>query len=187
MKITFTRTKSSTTLYVTKSYRRANGKYSSKVIERLGTLDEIKHRSGDQDPVEWAKEYAKKLTLEEKNANESATITFSAQNTPPKDKKKLFNAGYLFLNKIYNELNIKDICSKISARHKFKYDLNDLVSNLIFSRILFPSSKKSTFEDSRKYIFPAKYDLQHVYRALSVLAQENDTIQAEVLDRKSVV
>ena len=58
MKLTKSSSKNSTTYYVQKSYRIGN-KTSTKTVERLGSLEELKARAGDKDPIEWANEYVK--------------------------------------------------------------------------------------------------------------------------------
>ena len=59
MNLTKAGSKNCPTYYIQKSIRVGN-KTSTKTIERLGSIEEIKARCGDQDPIEWAKEYAKK-------------------------------------------------------------------------------------------------------------------------------
>lgn len=77
MRVICTTTKKATTYYVIKSFRDANGKSTTKTVERLGIVDEIKARSGDEDPIEWANNYAKTLTLKEKEENKEITVKYS--------------------------------------------------------------------------------------------------------------
>ena len=72
------------------------------------------------------------------------------------------------------------ICRKIRYRYKFKYDLNAILSDLIYTRVLEPSSKTSSFKAAQQFLETPTYELHDVYRALSVLAKESDFIQAEV-------
>ena len=62
MKLTCSKSKNSCTYYVQKSVR-IGDRTTTKPVERLGSIEEIKSRCGDQDPIEWAREYTKKLTL----------------------------------------------------------------------------------------------------------------------------
>ena len=95
-------------------------------------------------------------------------------------KQKLFSGGYLFLQSIYYGLKMDSICRKIKSRHKFEYDLNAILSDLIYTRVLEPSSKSSSFRAAKQFLEPPTYELHDVYRALSVLASEMDFIQSEV-------
>jgi hypothetical protein len=107
-------------------------------------------------------------------------VPYSPNKLIPKGEQRSFNGGYLFLQKIYHQLKLDEICNNISDRHKFSFDLNQILSRLLYGRILFPASKLSTFRLSGCFLEQPTFDLQHVYRALEVIAQESDFIQAEV-------
>lgn len=177
MKLQITTSKNSKSLYVTKSFRE-NGKYSSKVIEKLGTYDELLKKLDGQDPIAWAKEYIKELNEQEKEEQRDVCIRVNPIKRIAKDTQASYNGGYLFLQKIYNELGLDKICKSISARHKFEYNLNDILSKLLYGRILFPASKLATCELSNNFIEQPKFELQHVYRALNILSKESDFIQS---------
>lgn len=193
MKLTCSKSKNSCTYYIQKSVRIGN-KTTTKPIERLGSIEEIKARCGDQDPIEWAKEYAKKLTLAEKESKQGILLKYSSSRLIDKNVRRSCNAGYLFLQDIYYSLGLNKICDKISEKYKFEYDLNDILSMLVYSRIIAPGSKLSSFENAQSFIEQPKCDLHQIYRALEVIAKENDFFQAElyknsqnVLNRKKEV
>ena len=52
--------------------------------------------------------------------------------------RKLYKGGYLFLQSIYYGLGFDRICRKIRDRHKFQCDLNAILSDLVYTRILEP-------------------------------------------------
>ena len=91
-----------------------------------------------------------------------------------------FNIGYLFLQDLYYKLGLNDICNSITDRYQFKFDLNDILSKLIYSRILFPASKLKTLELSKKFLEQPSFEYQHIERALPVLCKENDFIQSQL-------
>lgn len=163
------------TLYVYKSFRKENGKSSSKCVERLGRYDELKKIHDD--PVAWAKAYIAELN--EKEINE-VSIKYSTSKLIEKNSDVLFNGGYLFLQKIFYELGLDKICKNICKRYNFKYDLVDILSVLICGRILFPKSKLATFEDCKHQLEQHSFELQDVYRSLEVLAKEKDFIQSQL-------
>lgn len=107
-------------------------------------------------------------------------VPFHSNKLMDYHKKKLFTGGYLFLQSVYYGLRMDSICRKIKNRHKFAYDLNAILSDLIYTRVLEPSSKSSSFRAAKQLLEPPAYELHDVYRALSVLAGEMDFIQAEV-------
>lgn len=184
MRVTTSRSKNSESFYITKSYTNAQGKSTSKTIRKLGTLAELSRRLGtDRDGVmAWAIEEARMETLKYKSETEDAAVLIPFHPNRPMDynKKKLFNGGYLFLQSVYYGLKMDSICRKIRSRYKFEYDLNAILSDLIYTRVLEPSSKRSSFQAAKQFLEAPTYELHDVYRALSVLAKELDFIQAEV-------
>ena len=184
MRITTSKSKNSESFYITQSYTNANGKSTSKTIRKLGTLAELSAQlHTDRDGVvEWANEQARLETLKYKSEKEDATvmIPFHSNRLMDYNKQKLFSGGYLFLQSIYYGLKLDSVCRKIKSRHKFEYDLNAILSDLIYTRVLEPSSKSSSFRAAKQFLEPPTYELHDVYRALSVLASEIDFIQSEV-------
>ena len=193
MKLTCAGTKKSPTYYVQKSVRIGN-KTTTKTVERLGSIEEIQARCGDMDPIEWAKEYTKKLTLAEKESKQGILLKYSASMLIDKNVRRSCNAGYLFLQDIYYSLGLDRICSAISDKYKFDFDLNDILSMLVYSRIIAPGSKLSSFQSAQNFLEQPKCSLHQIYRALEIIAKENDFFQAElyknsqsVIERKKEV
>jgi len=169
-------------VYIMQSYRKADGKSTSRVFRRLGRLDELLERfSGDeQRMMEWAKQEAAKDTEANSVRNENISITLSQTAYIPKDEERSFPVGYLFLQKICSELHLENICRNIRHRHDFSYDFHAILTDLIYARILSPSSKLSSYGYCKTLPEPPKYTLQNVYRALSVMAEEAPFIQEEL-------
>ena len=184
MRVTTSKSKNSESFYITKSYTNAQGKSTSTTVKKLGTLAELSQRLGtDRDGVmAWAKEQARIETEKYLKETEDAVVTilFHPNRLMEYNRQKLFTGGYLFPQYVYYGLKIDSVCRKIRYRHQFKYDLNAILSDLIYTRILEPSSKSSSFKAAGKFLEPPSYELHDVYRALSVLAKESDFIQTEV-------
>lgn len=181
MKLTKSGSKNSPTYYVQKSIW-INDKSTTKTVERLGSLEELKARAGDMDPIEWAKEYVKKLTLAEKEAKKDITVKYSGSKQIDKNVKKSVNAGYLFLKKVYNGLKLHKVAKEISEKYKITYDLDSIFSSLLYSRILSPSSKEASFQYAENLPEKRNFELHQVYRALEVLAKENELIQKRLYE-----
>lgn len=184
MRVSTTKSKYSESFYITKSYINNQGKSTSKIIRKLGTLNELSDKlNTDRDGVmAWAKEQARLETEKYKNDNENKTvlIPFHSSRRLEYHKQKFFEGGYLFLQAVYYDLRLDHVCRKIKRNYKFDYDLNAILSDLVYTRILEPSSKRSSFKAASKFLEPPSYELHDVYRALSVLANECDLIQSEV-------
>lgn len=181
MKLTKSGSKNSPTYYVQKSIW-VNDKSTTKTVERLGSLEELKARAGDMDPIEWAKEYVKKLTLDEKESKKDITVKYSGSRQIDKNVKKSVNVGYLFLKKIYHELGLSKVSEEISEKYKITYDLDNIFSSLLYARILSPSSKEASFHYAENFLEKRNFELHQVYRALEVLQKESDFIQKKLYE-----
>ena len=169
-------------VYIYQSYRKESGKTSSRIYRKLGKFNDLLARfDGDKDKMmAWAKEEAAKDTAAYNKQKEKVSVQFSPAARIPLDEERSFNAGYLFLQKLCSELRIDNICRNIRNRHRFTYDLHAILTDLIYARILSPSSKMSSYSYCQSLLEPPGYSLQNVYRALSVMAQEADYIQEEL-------
>ena len=181
MRISIRKSKNFEFIYIIKDIY-SNGSRTTKTVEKLGKINELcseKNLSRDQ-VIEWAQSRAKKLTADEKNENSNIIIPFSSNRIIDLNTERKFNCGYLFLQSIYYQLKLDNICRNIKNRYKFDFDLNAILSDLIYSRILCPSSKRSSFQFASTLLEKPKYQLHDVYRALSVLAKESSYIQSEL-------
>ncbi|MEA5094543.1 MAG: IS1634 family transposase [Sedimentibacter saalensis] len=181
MKLTISKSKNSTSLYVAKSFY-TNGTRTSKIVEKLGTVAELEKRLNGQDPIEWANKYIEELNKKEKEEKREVLVKYSPSKLINKDEQHSFNGGYLFLQKIYHELGLHKICKEISQRYKFDFDLDSILSRLTYGRVIFPSSKLATRELSKRFIEQPNFDLHQIYRALEVLAKEADFIQSSLYE-----
>lgn len=173
--------------YVIESIRR-NGVNSSRIVEKLGTEKQIKEKYGVDDAEAWARAYVAEINKKEAEEKDTKRlIQFSSTTLIPSGKQFSYNVGYLFLQKIYYQLGLPGICTRISKNHAFSYDIGAILSRLIYGRILFPSSKLSCFEQSSKFVEQPNFDVHQIYRALSVLSEESDYIQAQLYKNSTKV
>lgn len=187
MRLKISKSKNVNLYYVIKTVY-INGKEKTKTVEKLGNEQEVLKRSNGKDPVEWAKNYVEKLNKQEKEKTLKVLIPKSQNQLIEKNRQNLFNCGYLFLEKIYYDLRLDEICNLISEKCQFKYDLDNILSRLVYGRIIFPSSKLATFELSKNFIEEPNFEIHDIYRALEVISSETDYIQSQVYENsKSVV
>lgn len=175
MRLSVTHTKNNTYFYMIKSFRN-NGKNTTKIIECLGNLEEVTKKANGEDPVIWAKNYVKQRTNEESENN----CTYFEKLVEGEDldsNQKIYNIGHIFIRKIFEELELNQLCKKIKKKYKIEYELSDILEDLICTRIMYPSSKFSSYEDSKKFLRQPKYKLYDVYRALDVISKEKETIE----------
>ena len=164
------------------SFRKENGRTSSRVHRKLGRLDDLleKYDGNQEKLMAWAKSEAAKDTRLYNEQSGEISISLSQSAYIPKDEERSFNVGYLFLQHLCTELRFDAICRKIKRRHQYSYDLSAILTDLIFARILSPASKLSSYTFCQTLLEPPRYTLQNLYRALSVIAAESDFIQEEL-------
>lgn len=179
MRLKISSSKNSKSLYVIKTVY-IDGKEHTKTVEKLGTVAELAKKLNGQDPIEWAKQYIEELNKKEKEATQDVIVKYSPIKKINKNEQNSFNAGYLFLQQIYYELKLHKISHKITKKYKFDFDLNSVLSRLLYGRIIYPSSKLATYQISKKFIEQPNFELQHIYRALEFIAKESDFIQSEL-------
>lgn len=189
MRVMTTKSKNAESFYITKSFKNNAGKSTSKIVRKLGTLRELSEMLGtDRDGVmAWAREQARIETEKYKADKEQqlVQITFHADRHLDYNRQKLYEGGYLFLQSVYYKLRLDKVCRKIRDKHSFEYDLNAVLSDLIYTRILDPNSKRSSFQSAQRFLESPTYQLHDIYRALGVLAEESDLIQAEAYKNSS--
>lgn len=186
MRLKISKSKNAASLYVIKSFRE-NGVNTSKVVETLGTEKELREKLGGKDPYIWAKNYIEELNRKEKENSREIIARFSPVKQIEKNQQNSYNGGYLFLQDIYYKLKLDTICKKISATSKITFDLNDVLKNLIYGRLIYPASKKATYELAARFIESPKFDIQHLYRSLDILSKNSDEIQASLYQNTKAV
>ncbi|MEI3212302.1 MAG: hypothetical protein V8S42_08295 [Lachnospiraceae bacterium] len=89
-------------VYIKQSYRKDNGKTSSRIYKKLGKYNDLLAQfSGDETAMmDWAKKEAEKETLLYNQRKERITVSFSPLARIPLDEERLFNVGYLFLQQL---------------------------------------------------------------------------------------
>lgn len=181
MRLKVTKSKNAASLYVIKSvYNSKTQSNSSVIVEKLGTEAELREKLNGQDPYAWAKNYIDELNKKEKEQKRDVIVKYNQSKLIDKNKQRTFNGGYLFLQQLYHQLGLHRICKEISNNYKFTFNLDSILSRLIYGRILFPSSKLNTYQESKNLLEQPDFELQHVYRALEVIAKETDFIQSEL-------
>ncbi len=184
MNLHITKSKNAESFYICKSYAKANGGTTSTIVRKLGTLEHLllEHGPTRDDVLAWAKNEVKIETQKYKEEKKAKTvlIPFHADRQLDFDKQAFFRGGYLFLQSVYYQLQMNKICRKLKRNYKFKYDINAILSDLIYTRILEPCSKRSSFKAASEFLEKPSYVLHDVYRALDVLGAACDLIQAEV-------
>lgn len=170
---------------IIKDYTNIKGKRTTKIFEKLGNQEQIEKRFGKIDTINKIKEYIEELNKEDKEELLRREYNPNKRITP--GLKRQFNVGYIFLKKLYEELKINDICKAIQDKYQFHFDLNEILSYLVYARIIYPSSKLETFKQCQNFIEQPKFNLHDEYRALSYIAKNMDYIQESLFNNSKDV
>ena len=182
MRVATSKSKNSESFYINYAFINKNGKSTSRIYKKLGTLKELSAElHTDRDGVmAWAKEQAAICTEDMRKEEENVLVSLSPTKQIKIDEQRSFNCGYLFLQSMYSALRFDNITRNIRSRNNYEFDLNAILSDLIYARVLKPSSKNSSYSYAKTLLETPRYGLHDVYRALDVLEKESDYIQAEV-------
>ena len=145
-----------------------NGKTKHLTIKKIGYLDDIvkEHPNTEQ--------FLSNL-LDETNEEFSNTINISNQKLNP-NQNYLCNLGYIILKKIYNELDLNNFFKTKQSKLNIEYNLNDIFQLLTYSRIMYPGSKKETYENKNIFFDDFDFSLKDMYRSLDYFNSYKDEI-----------
>jgi len=184
MKVTVTRSRTAVTLYVTKTFRDpVSDTSTSKTVERLGTVEELMSSLGLADEtavMAWAKGRAREMTEEERQLRRKVSVTYDPTKRIGKGERVFFNVGCLFLQAAYHALGIDRTCARIASSLGVDYDLDSILSRLVYSRILEARSRCSIREFAGTLAEPVDFDDSQVTHVLSVLARHCEEVQGDV-------
>ena len=186
MRLKTSKSKNAVLYYIIKDFTNIKGKRTTKIFEKLGNQKQVEERFGKDDTINKIKEYINELNNEDKE--ELLKREYNPNKRIAPGVKRQFNVGYLFLKKLYNQLKINDICDSIQNKYQFHFDLNEILSYLVFARIIYPSSKLETFKQCQNFIEQPTFKLHDEYRALSYIAENMDYIQEQLFNNgKNVI
>jgi len=165
-----------TYLSIVHSYRDKDTKKTrARTIESLGYLDELEKEYDD--PIAFFE--AKVKQMNEQTTADKFTITFriSSEERISPDATNRKNFGYAVLSKIYHDLGIHTFLINRQRHTKENYDANSIMKLLVFARLLYPASKKKTYENKEVFFEKMNFSLDDVYRCLSFFNKHKDALQ----------
>ena len=173
------KSKNSVSLYVLKSTYEY-GFHSTKIVEKLGTTEELAKKLNGEDPIEWAKKYIAELNKKEKEEKRDIKATYSTSKKISRNDTRTFNGGYIFLDPVLNELGIHTICRNIKKRHHLDFDFDDILCKLIYIRMINPSSTLSYYDSASLFLEEPDFTPRHTEKALKILSEEAGYIEQQL-------
>lgn len=150
-------------------------KSKTKTIESLGYLDELERKYDD--PIAFFKEKVDKMNEQRELEKFDMTLRIRSQEQIPKDATNRKNFGYAALSQIYHDLGIHTFLKNRQRHSQEDYDANSIMKLLVFSRLLYPASKKKTYEHKERFFEKADFSLDDVYRCLSLFNKHKNDLQ----------
>lgn len=162
-------------------YDKVTKKTKHKVVESLGYLDELEKQYSD--PIAYFTQRAKQLTKEKNEKNAPINFTFYDSDRLCTSDAYRKNFGYAALSKIYHELGINTFLINRQRHSREEYDANTIMKMLVYSRLLTPASKKSSFDNREMFFEKTEYSLDDVYRCLSLFHKHKENLQIWMNDK----
>lgn len=178
-KLTITKSRNARCFYIQTSYRKKDGKISTKTVRKLGSESKIKEMYGVEDVLEWAKAELAKMRQEDAAGKAGVVVELSPDKLIGSNER-IFNGGDIFIEQICSALGLKSICNEIKQKHNFKFDLWEYLMRMVNSRILHPGSKLSDFINGTRFIEDRALKLENFYRSLDVIATDINELQGKI-------
>lgn len=170
-----------TRLSIRRGYRDQNGKVKNTTIKNLGDLDDLKKQYAD--PISHFKEIVRKMNEEETQNNLPITLNIDKKEKLQKGIENIKNFGYSAFSKIYHELDVdKFFLNKFSNLKISPNKLNNIFKLLVFGRLIFPDSKKGTYENKDMFFENTDFSLKDIYRFLSYIEPKKDELIKYIYD-----
>ncbi len=165
-------------IYITESFR-VGSKTSSRIVEKLGKISDIMAEKGwtEEQVLDWVDQRVAQLNKQKKAESPNITLRLNSALDLPMGQVNSHSAGYLFLQSIYSSLGIPKIMNDLSDKYRIQYSLDDILSCMVFNRILHPCSKLQTWKERTSFLENWNFSKDDVYRSLEVLGTNMDSIQ----------
>jgi len=156
-------------------------KIRSKTIMSIGYADQFEDQY--EDPIAHFTQVAKAMDQERLNESADHVITISKSEKLRPGSDLIFNFGYAALSKIYHELKLDLFLNNHQRSSKAEFNANTITKLLIYSRVLYPDSKKGTYEERNRFFERTDYSLDDVYRCLSFLYRKKEALKKWLNDQ----
>ncbi len=181
-KLTITRSKNAKCFYIQTTYRKRDGRLSSKTVKKLGNETYIKETYGVEDAETWAKEELERMRQTAREEQQGLIVELHPDRLID-GSERIYNGGDIFIEQVLSRLGLREACMKISSSHRMKFDLGDYLTRMVCSRILHPGSKLSDFINGSRFMERKDLRLENFYRALDVTGKEMYAMQGAIYHR----
>ena len=146
----------------------------------LGYLHELQNEYPD--PIMHFKEEVDRMN-EDQKAEGKLTIAIDMNEELPEDTYTRYNLGYAVILIIYHELELDRFLNNKARHAAFEYNSNSIMKLLVITRILHPSSKRSSYEYRKMFFERFDFGLHDMYRALTHFSKIGTQCQKFISDQ----
>lgn len=173
--------KKGTYLIIQKKYWDKEKKQSrTKHHQSLGYLHDLQKQYPD--PINHFKEVVSQMNDDEKRTNK-LTIEIDMNERLQSETHSRYNMGYAVIMEIYHELKLDRFFNNKARHETFEYNTNSIMNLLTITRILYPASKKNSYEYKDRFFERFDFELYDVYRALSHFSKIGEECQRFISDQ----
>lgn len=173
-------------LSIVHGYREKDtGKSKQKTIQTIGYLDELEKEYAD--PIAHFTKLAKDMTKEYNDLHKPVTLEINPESKLDVGTDLTKNFGYAALSKIYHELELNTFFQIKQRGLDIAFNLNSVAKLLFYGRVIFPGSKKSTFERKGRLFDRTEFSLDDVYRSLSYLSRYEKSLPKWIHEKISAL
>ena len=177
---TFDKRLGRTYLSIAHGYRDASGKIKVETIKSLGSIEELQKKY--EDPVAHFTAVAKDMEAE-RQQSKTTTITLDMNELIEQGSALRKNYGSVVYSKIYHELEIDRFLNNARRHEKHNFNTEAMMRLLIYSRLLWPSSKRGSFYNREQFFDKFDFELQDVYSALTHYNKISDNLQKHLHEK----
>lgn len=136
----------------------------------LGYVHELQAK-GIDDPIAFYKEEVLKLNQELKAAKDAKKVRQISDDSP----EKLI--GYFPMKNINDQLSVKKYIDLMQTATDFRFNVFDMVSALVYARLVHPCSKSKTYDEVIPKLFDSyEFSLNQLYDGLEYIGCEYEKI-----------
>ena len=151
-------------------YDPERGHTAHKSFKPIGYLHEL-IQQGLADPISFYQEEVNRLNLEFQVSKQAKKAKQISEDSPEKF------LGYFPLKNINDKLSIKKYIDLMQTATDFRFNIFDLLSSLVYARLVHPCSKSKTYDEVIPKLFDSyDYSLNQLYDGLSYIGLEYEKI-----------
>lgn len=151
-------------------YDPERGHTAHKAYKPIGYVHELQAK-GIEDPIAFYKEEVVKLNQELKAAKDAKKAKQISDDSP----EKLI--GYFPMKTINDKLSVKKYIDLMQTATDFRFNVFDMISALVYARLVQPCSKSKTFDEVIPKLFDSyDFSLNQLYDGLEYIGCEYEKI-----------